>query len=186
MKEQWKPINGYESLYAVSNLGRVKSLARSIVAKNGAVKPVYEKVLTPNPLPVSERHPNTHYTVELWKGNNRKRLQIHRLVAEAFVPNPENFPIVNHMDGNSTNNICTNLEWCSFSHNNKHAYDNELKTPSSQKAVRGTNVITGEALTFPSIAEAGRHFGVTHCAIRASAKGYGRAKNACGYKWEYI
>jgi len=61
------------------------------------------------------------------------RFNVHRLVAEAFIPNPNDYPCVNHIDGNKTNNHIENLEWCSYAHNNKHAYDTGLKTPYQQR-----------------------------------------------------
>lgn len=93
MEEIWKPIPGYEALYEVSNLGRVRSLFR------------YKKMLKPSPIT------NGYLTVELWKDKQRKRIGIHRLVAMCFCENPGNKHFVNHKDESRTNNNADNLEW---------------------------------------------------------------------------
>lgn len=97
--EIWKDIADYENLYQISNRGRVKSLPR-----NGTCK--YEKILTPH------KDSKGYYNVSLSKNGKRKIAYIHRLVAEAFIPNPENLPDVYHIDGNPANNDVTNLYWC--------------------------------------------------------------------------
>ena len=90
--EIWKPVTGYEGLYEVSNLGRVRSLFR------------YKKVLHPSIT-------NGYLTVELWKDHKRKRIGVHRLVAQCFCDNPCNKPFVNHKDETRWNNNADNLEW---------------------------------------------------------------------------
>ena len=89
MIEEWKAIEGYEGLYEVSNFGKVKSLQRLFQGKDGIIKPVNEKILALGKTKVTERHQVVRYTVELWRDNKRKRIHIHRLVAQAFIPNPE-------------------------------------------------------------------------------------------------
>jgi hypothetical protein len=185
MKELWKAIPGYEWRYEVSNKGRVRSVERLVKDKNGVIKPVHAKELTLHKNKVTVRHPSTRYHVELWRDNKRKAVSVHRLVALTFIPNPEGKPQVNHKDGNTTNNVVANLEWATSSENNKHARVNKLIRAAGGKPVRGTNILTGEVIEFDNAGEAARYFNVTPTAIRASVKGYGRAKNACGFKWEY-
>lgn len=185
MKEIWKTVQDYEGLYEVSSEGRFKSLERITVDKNGVSKKKCEKILTLHKDKVTERHPNPHYHVELWKDNKRSVTAIHRLVAKAFIPNPEGKPQVNHIDGNPANNNVDNLEWCTGGENMKHAYKNKLTKPRQAKAIKGVNVITGNSLSFASCYEASRYFDVTQGAIRSALKGYGRSKSACGYKWSY-
>lgn len=116
--EIWKSIKGYESIYEVSSKGRVRSLDR--VSRNGFVKTNLKgKMLS---ISNSERYSN----VGLSKDSKTKNFKVHRLVAIAFIPNPENKPEVNHKDGNKTNNILDNLEWNTKAENQKHAFDNGL------------------------------------------------------------
>jgi hypothetical protein len=185
VKEVWKPVVGYEGLYEVSNYGNVRSLERTVVDKNGAIRPVHSKLLTWHKSKITKRHPIARYHVELWKDNKRKAVKVHRLVAQAFIPNSDGKPQINHKDGDPSNNAVTNLEWVTSSENNKHAHQNKLIIPVGLKAIKGINNITGEVVLFDSAGEAARYFNVTPGAIRSALKGYGRSKGACGYKWEY-
>lgn len=112
MEEIWKDIQGYEGLYQVSNLGRVKSLAR--LDTRG--QRVSEKILKLG------KHRAGYFRVNLYKNGKMKQYLVHRLVALAFIPNPENKEQVNHIDGNKQNNVIENLEWCTHSENIQHAY----------------------------------------------------------------
>ena len=112
MEEIWKDVEGYEGIYQVSNLGRVKSLARLIEPSNGK-RPywIYECIM-------SQYKESTGYmNVKLSKNGRHKSAFVHRLVAQAFHPNPDNLREVNHKDENKTNNRVDNLEWCSTSYN---------------------------------------------------------------------
>lgn len=109
MQEIWEPIRGYEGLYEVSNFGNVKSLPRKgtrtnneYLLKKCTYKTGYEYVLLSN-------------------NNKKKKHKIHRLVADAFIPNPNNYPCVNHIDENKQNNNVQNLEWCTVSYNNRYS-----------------------------------------------------------------
>lgn len=103
MKEIWKDIPEYEGLYQVSNLGNVLSLN---YANRG-----YAKQLVP------KSNNSGRLWVELFKDGKRKAMLIHRLVAMAFIPNPNNYPQINHMDENPKNNNAENLEWCTAKYN---------------------------------------------------------------------
>ena len=100
MQEVWQPVRGYEGLYEVSDAGHVKGL-------RGPLKPLLSD--------------NRYEKVDLHNRGTRKRFYIHRLVATHFIPNPNQCPQVNHKDGNKTNNVVSNLEWCSASENGVHA-----------------------------------------------------------------
>lgn len=111
IKEIWKDIKGYEGLYQVSNLGRVKRLAGSVMSIKGCLMPFPEKIKAPL------KGNGRYYVVWLYKGNVGSRIRIHRLVAEAFVPNPEGKPEVDHIDTDTHNNVATNLRWVTRSEN---------------------------------------------------------------------
>lgn len=185
MTEKWKDIKDYEGLYQVSNLGNVKSLDRKIVGKDKIEKPYYGRVLSFLYSKQTKKHPLKRCCVELWKDGSRKRAFVHRLVACAFIENPNNKPQVNHIDGNPLNNCVENLEWVTNSENVKHAYANGLINPSNETPVVGTNKLTREKYFFKSVADAAKAFDVTPGSIRAVLKGYGRSKSSCGCTWEY-
>ena len=112
-KEYWKPVVGYEGLYEVSNWGRVKSLKRLVKSPRG-YRTVCERTLKPT------KDSHGYLCVSLHKEGKMKFVKIHRLVAEAFIDNPDNLPCVNHKDENPLNNVVSNLEWCTYSYNNSY------------------------------------------------------------------
>ena len=115
--EIWKPIKGYEGLYEVSNLGRVKALER-LKNCNKGYGYIKEHIMNFN------KCCSEYYRVPLTNNEHiRKYYLVHRLVAVAFIENPQNFQYVNHKDGNKLNNNAENLEWCTRSYNVKHAYE---------------------------------------------------------------
>lgn len=119
--EEWRPVVGFEGKYFVSNLGNVKGIVRS-GSSGDMLKPIPNKF--------------GYLSVHLYDHPRNKAFLIHRLVATAFIPNPENKRTVNHIDGNKLNNCVSNLEWATYSENHKHAYRIGLKKPSDkQRAV---------------------------------------------------
>lgn len=120
MEETWKDIVGYEGIYQISNLGNIKSLDREVICKNGTV--LYVKGKFKNKI----NHNRGYLMVALYKNNKSKNLYIHRLVAEAFIPNNDNKKTVNHIDGNKHNNNVENLEWATYTENNHHAFKTGL------------------------------------------------------------
>lgn len=129
LKEIWKPIKGYEGLYEVSNLGRVKALERKKNCNRG-YGVIKEHFLKPN------NHGTCgYYRVPLTNREHiRKYYLVHRLVAENFIENPKNLPQINHKDGNKENNAVDNLEWCTVSFNIKHAYETGLRITNKKLA----------------------------------------------------
>lgn len=115
-KEKWKDIEGFEGIYQVSNLGKVRSIDRIVEYKNGATRKIEGKILKP-------RDNNEGYDqVDLYKNGVRVTMKVHRLVATAFLKNPDNLPVVNHKNSLRNDNRVKNLEWVTFSENNIHAY----------------------------------------------------------------
>ena len=180
--EQWKSVEGYEGLYEVSDQGRVKSL------KNGK-----EKILKP------WKDTYCYLKVSLRKDGYTKHLFVHRLVAEAFIPNPNNLETVNHKDEVKSNNAATNLEWMSREDNNNYGTRNKrageaiskaiskanINYPKKSKVVQMFNKQTGELLaTFPSLIEAKRITGINQGNISLCCNG--KLKSAGGYKWRYL
>ena len=104
--EQWRPIEGYEGLYQVSNLGRVRSLDRI----DCAGRRLKGKILSPEVA-------RGYVQVQLWKEGKLKWFKVHRLVAQTFIHNPEGLPQINHKDEDKTNNIVDNLEYCDGKYN---------------------------------------------------------------------
>lgn len=113
--EIWKDIEGYDGKYQVSNLGNVKSCGRTLNGINGSTKYKKESFLTAN------TDPTGYLSVMVCVDYKFKRLAVHRLVAQAFVPNLENKKYVNHIDGNKLNNNSENLEWVTAKENTQHA-----------------------------------------------------------------
>lgn len=110
-EEIWKDIKGYEGLYQVSNLGRVKSLDRVIIKNNGFTIHIKEKILQ------NSIDRKGYPIIGLCKMGKCKTKPIHRLVADAFIPNPENKPEIDHIDTDPTNNRVENLRWCTRQEN---------------------------------------------------------------------
>lgn len=118
--EIWKDIPSFEGLYAVSNLQRVKSCKRPSVQNKNLI--IAEKILRPG------KHKYGYLKFTLCKQKKFHYVHLHRLMAETFMPNPNNFPCINHIDNNPENNSIENLEWCTWSHNTRHAYRQERLT----------------------------------------------------------
>lgn len=126
INEIWKDIEGYEGLYQISNLGRVKSLERE--AWNGQAYHILKCRI------LKQRLISTGYLMTTMSKNGKAITPlVHRLVAETFIPNPENKPTVNHINGNKTDNRLENLEWCTYSENEQHAWKTGLKIPYERK-----------------------------------------------------
>ena len=163
-KEYWKPVVGYEGLYEVSNWGRVKSL------KFGK-----EKILKPSK---NKKTKHGYLQVALWKNGQYKRYYVHRLVAEAFIDNPNNYKEVNHKDENKTNNVVSNLEWCDRKYNQNYG----TRTEKCSKKVYQYTLDGKFVKEWESIAECGRNGfnqgGICKCCN-------GKQKIYRGFIWRY-
>ena len=181
--ENWKDIKGYEGFYQVSNLGRVKSLERDVYYSNGAVHHVDEKILAFN------LNRGGYQYVALSLNGKAKSIKVHRLVAEAFIPNPENKPMVNHRNEIKTDNTVENLEWCTASYNNNYGTRNVRMIQNRRSYKLGNHPqakpVFCEELnkTFDCITRAGEELGICVSSIRSVCKG--KLKTAGGFHWRY-
>ena len=158
--EIWKDIKDYEGLYQISNYGNVKSLPKERRNRRG----VYiqkEKLL-------SLTNTSTGYKkVELVKDGKRKGFKVHRLVAQAFIPNPDEKPQVNHIDGDKTNNYVDNLEWVTASENSIHAYNTGL---NSNKKELNENEIVSMYMNGTTKEDIAKQYGVSNAVIKRILK----------------
>lgn len=171
-EEIWKDIEGYEGLYQVSNMGRVRSLDskdRLGRFKKGKIKNAVNN--------------GTGYlVVNLKKDAQQKMITVHRLVAEAFIENPESKRCINYIDGNKRNNKVENLEWCTHAENMYHAYKNKLIFPP-----RGKKVLCVELnKEFDSINSAEKWVGVKGSRIGNVCQLKRGCKTCGGYRWRYV
>lgn len=198
-KEIWKDITGYEGYYMVSNLGRVKSLEKTVRCDRG-YRIIPEKILK------AGIRANGYLIVRLSKDGKEKTYMIHRLVASVFCENPEGYTEVNHKDEDKTNNNVDNLEYCSRSYNcnygtrnqrvaekmrgrklseehKKKVAEKNTNNPKLSKPVIAIHKINGLILKFPSVREAGRSTGIPYQSIYKCCKG--KYKSAGGFVWHY-
>ena len=171
--EIWKDIKDYEGLYQVSNWGRVKSLNYNGTGKQRLMTPVKTK--------------KGYLLVHLSKNGESKTCRVHRLVAEAFLPNPNNLPQVNHIDENKENNRVDNLEWCTPKYNCNHGTHNEKVAKANTNGKKSKIVLqlslSGDIIReWPSTAECGRN-GFNFSNVAACCRG--KIKSAYGYIWKY-
>lgn len=172
--EIWKPIKHYEGLYEVSNYGRVKSLWYS-----------KSKILKPS------NNGHGYVEVTLYKNGTKNRYYIHRLVAQTFIPNPHNYPCVNHKNEDKGCNKSWNLEWCTIYYNN--IYGTKLKRNLEYAKKVQKRVIRidkkGSRKIYPSTREAAKEMNPKKVASAITAINHcikGTTKTAYGYKWSYV
>lgn len=188
--EVWRDIVGYEGYYQVSNLGRVRALDRVVRHAYSGTQSLKGHVLTPC------KGNGHYYSVMLSKNGKAKSTRIHRLVAAAFVPNPQHLKCVNHKDGNKLNNSASNLEWCTQRHNVQHAIDHELLTFDHMgftswseesrehfSKVRKKAIVRSDGKRYSCTAEAAKDLGVTYSAVMHVLRGL--AETCKGYKFSY-
>jgi len=170
--ERWKNIKGYEGLYQVSNNGNVKSLVSNKLLKQCINQDGYHQVC-------------------LYKNGHKKNMLVHRLIAEAFIPNPDNKPTINHIDGNRANNDLNNLEYATMQEQLVHSVNilghkriiNDY-CRQRQKELHEKKVKRSDGIIFNSIKEASGGNETLRKCINKCVKGY--CKTASGYSWQYL
>lgn len=187
--ETWKPVLGYEGLYEVSDLGRVRGLERT---KNnrGAIQHVSGRIMQQRP------NHKGYLTVHLSKNGVGARKPVHRIVAEAFIQNPDAKPQVNHISGVKTDNRATNLEWVTNSENMRHARLNNLvnykpmlmaaHTPQARKKVADAlkkPVLRSDGKRYASVKDAAKDIGVTHGAVSMNI--HGKTRTCGGFVFSF-
>lgn len=186
-KQIWKDVKGYEGLYQVSNTGRVRSLNYMKTSKVQVLKP--------------QRQTQGYLFVRLRKEGKIRTIYIHRLVAEAFIPNPNNYPEVNHIDENKQNNIVSNLEWCTREYNQNYGTINKRRSEkhkgkilSEEHKANISKALKGKAHTkkvicielkriFDSASEAAEYLDYNVNTFYHAINNSGRVK---GYTFKYI
>ena len=173
MTEIYKDIKNYEGLYRVSNLGNVMSLNYNRTGKPKLLKPGKDK--------------HGYLFVILYKDGKKKKFFVHRLVAEAFIPNPDNLPCVNHKDENKTNNSVENLEYCTHEYNINYGTRNERAAKANTNGKCSKRVLQftldGEFVReYPSTHECERN-GFEHSSVIRCCKG--KQKTHKGFRFMY-
>ena len=192
-EEIWLPVVGYESYYEISNRGNVRSFERTITYETKAKSGIFvDRVIKPKNRKICINTCGYYHTS--FKVNKiNKVVRIHRLVAEAFIPNPENKPEVNHKDGIKTNCTVSNLEWATPTENNQHALDTGLRrsaafgkfgidNPKSKDIIqldKAGNVLN----RFAGAREAERKTGIANSNISNCC--HGKKMFAGGYIWKF-
>ena len=179
--EEWRDVEGYEGIYQVSNMGRIRSLDRQILSHHNCKISIKGRIISP------AKCVSGYEEAHLYKNGIRRALLLHRIVAKAFIPNPNNFPEVNHKDENIQNNCVENLEWCDSKYNANYGTRNQRCYESNRKHFKPIYQIdftSGEKIKrWDCIADAARALKIHEEQISRVCKG--RNKTAGGFLWEY-
>lgn len=171
MKEEWRDITGFEGLYQVSNLGRVRSLPKTGSGGHNGI------ILSQN------KDKDGYLLVHLYINRKRISCKVHRLVAKAFIPNPNNLAQINHKDEIKDNNCFTNLEWCSSSYNNSYGKGKINRANSKKVPILQLDMDDNIIREWDSSKEIEHSLRFNHSNITNCCKG--RYKSMYGYKWRY-
>lgn len=174
--EEWKDIKGFENTHQISNMGRIRTKDRYVYnGKRFIAGKVIKPILCTN----------GYYEIHLWVNGKRTARLLHRTVAEAFIPNPYNFPEINHKDENIANNCADNLEWCTSKYNANYGTRNIRMVKEKYLKPVAKIGLNGEIVKcYKSISEATRDNGADISSLIRVCKG--RQKTCVGYKWAYL
>ena len=189
MVEIWRKIPGYDGAYEVSNFGKVRSIDREVYVSTA--QKTYYRHQSGVELTQKKNKFGYLYVGLRFRGKKQKWLPVHRLVAQAFIPNPGRLPQVNHKDECKTNNNAYNLEWCSAKYNANYGTANSrrsfkmtngpLSKPIKQYTADGILVFF-----WPSVSECARRTGMSKGNITTALNRYKNTNTAYGYCWEYV
>lgn len=178
MGEIWRDIDGFEDSYQISSMGRFRSKDRYVKVCGGGLRLAKGRVLAP------VKCKNGYLEVQMRRKQKRTVGLLHREVAKAFIPNPDNLPEINHKDEDITNNCVDNLEWCTSKYNanygsrNARMKANKKTIPVIQKDLDGNFI-----KRWNSLSDASRYFNVDVSSMIRVCKG---KQHTCrGFKWEY-
>lgn len=165
MKEVWKDIPNFKGIYQVSSLGNVKNFKKNKIINGYYDKAGYKRIC-------------------LYKNGKRYYPFVHRLVAEAFIPNPNNYPSINHKNEIKDDNIISNLEWCTIKYNNNYGTRNKRIREKKIKKVAQYSLDMKLIKIFDSITEAAKEVNTSTSHICRCCKG--KLKITKGYIWKYV
>jgi hypothetical protein len=168
MIEEWKPIKDFPD-YRISNKGRIQRVPNNKI-KGGLLNPTKEK--------------DGYLVVGLFRDKKNIQKRVHRLVAEVFIPNPNNYPCVNHKDENKTNNSIDNLEWCTVAYNNKYGNHYKKSSITMSKPIHQYDLSLKYIRTFSSLTNAAKELKCSMGGISSSTRDPLKYTFK-GYRWSY-
>lgn len=178
--EIWKPVSGYEGMYEVSDEGRVRSLDRVVKGRVGNNRLFPGKILSP------ETTYQGYKRVRLSREGKTRRFTVHSLVAQAFIGDYPDGLVINHIDENKANNRPDNLEYITQKENINHGTGIERRTEPQRVKIKGTNIETGEVVSFPSMMAAEKETdGFFHNGPISKAVA-GKLPHHRGFVWERV
>lgn len=187
--EEWRDIEGYEGLYQVSSLGRVRTLPKPMFYGASSNVRNHESAIRAMRIMKARKKLNGYLQISLFRNGKPRTFTIHRLVAKTFLPNPHKYPYINHKDEDKSNNTVDNLEWCTPSYNIHYGSAiqklSKAKTnhPSMSKPVLQFNLDGRFVAEYPSANEAARVTGVKQGNISSCCNHTTKSTN--GFIWRY-